>query len=123
MDKPDFKLVVAGGRLFNDYKTLSKYLDYMLCKKVETHNIVIVCGEAKGADALGKEYAIERGYRVISMPADWDLYGKSAGYRRNEAMAACSDATVAFWDGESKGTSHMIALTKDYGNKLSVVRY
>ena len=37
-----------------------------------------------------------------------DVHGKKAGYLRNVDMAEYADALVAFWDGKSKGTGHMI---------------
>ena len=40
--------------------------------------------------------------------ADWDQFGKSAGYKRNIQMAEHADALIAIWDGKSKGTMHMI---------------
>lgn len=115
-----FKLVVAGGRDFSDYDLLKCKLDRLLANKKD---IVIVCGGAKGADALGEKYAMERGYIIQYFLADWDTHGKSAGYKRNKQMAMNSDATVAFWDGKSKGTKHMIDLTKTYGNALRVIKY
>lgn len=119
MDK--FRVVVAGGRKFNNYSLLKRKLDLALTNiKVP---IAIVCGGAKGADELGRRYAIERGYQVLMFPADWDKYGKSAGYKRNKQMAMNSEATMAFWDGVSKGTEHMINLTKQHNNKLKVVMY
>ena len=121
--KDSFKVVVAGGRDFKCYKTLSSYLDKVLSNKVKTHNIVVVCGKARGADTLGEKYARERGYEVDYYVPNWDEYGKSAGYKRNEVMANNSHATVAFWDGKSRGTKHMINLTKTYGNLLKVCPY
>ena len=80
-------------------------------------------GHARGADKLGEAYAQSKGYDVKIMPADWETYGKSAGYKRNEAMAGVSDALVAFWDGKSRGTMHMINLAKAKGLRVHVVRY
>ena len=68
-----------------------------------------------------KKYANERGYPIKQFPADWNKYGKSAGYKRNEEMAKYADALIAFWDGKSKGTKHMIDLAKRYGLKVKVV--
>ena len=45
------------------------------------------------------------------------------GYIRNEEMAKNADALVAFWDGESHGTKHMIELANRYGLKVRVKRY
>lgn len=56
------------------------------------------------------------------MPADWSL-GKRSGYIRNEEMAKIAHACIAFHDGESPGTGHMIDLAKKYNLKLKVVNY
>lgn len=111
------KVIVAGGRDFSDYKMLTKTLDH-LKKPFE-----VVCGEAKGADSLGKRYANENELKVHSFPADWNTHGKSAGYKRNEQMAEFADACIAFWDGKSRGTKHMIDIATRKGLKLLVVRY
>lgn len=119
-----FKLVIAGGRYFKDYALVVRTADVLLANKIaEGMEIHIVCGEAKGADALGKQYAEERGFIVDSFPADWDKQGKSAGYRRNEKMAKHCDAVLAFWDGESKGTKHMIDLARSNLKPHRVVKY
>ena len=65
---------------------------------------------AKGPDRIGKLWADDYGYPVKTYPADWDNFGKSAGYRRNEEMVKNADALIAFWDGKSPGTKHMIDL-------------
>ncbi len=36
-------------------------------------------------------------------------------------MAKYADALIAFWDGKSKGTKHMIDLAKRYELKVRVV--
>lgn len=113
-----FKLIIAGGRDFNNYDGMSKCLDRLL--KNINDNIEIVCGMARGADRLGERYAKEHGYKVIYMPADWDLYGKSAGFKRNVQMAEYADALVAFWDGVSSGTKHMIETAQKMGLDVRV---
>lgn len=111
------KIIVAGGRDFSDYNLLSKTLDH-LKKPFE-----VVCGEARGADGLGKRYAIEHNLTVHRFPADWNTHGKSAGYIRNKQMAEFADGLIAFWDGSSRGTRHMIDLATKKGLKIAVVRY
>jgi len=46
---------------------------------------------------------------VQKHPADWKRHGKAAGFLRNIAMANIVDAGVIVWDGDSKGTLHMMA--------------
>lgn len=116
-----FRVIIAGGRLFDDYAYLKKSMDYLL--RNINDDIIVVCGKARGADTLGEKYANERGYDVHYFPADWDRYGKAAGYIRNEEMAKNADALVAFWDGKSHGTKNMIALAKQYGLKVRVESY
>ena len=113
-NKPEFKVIIAGSRGFTDYKLLEDLLDRKFSKVTDTHKVVIVSGTAKGADKLGELYAKNKGYPVHPFPADWHLHGKSAGYKRNKRMAQYADALVAFYDGSSKGTGHMINLAKDY---------
>lgn len=117
-----FKVIVAGSRGFSDYEMLERKLDRILVNKV-SEGIEVVCGEARGADALGKRYALNRGYKVSSFPADWKKYGVSAGFRRNWEMADYADALVAFWDGKSSGTQHMIMAAEVREMPMRVIRY
>jgi len=114
------KVIVAGGRNFNDYALMTERLNYLLSNQSE---IIIVSGLAKGADSLALRYAKEKGYPVISCPANWDKYGKSAGYRRNEEMANIADALVAFWDGQSRGTKHMIDIMTRLEKIVRIINY
>ena len=118
-----FKVIIAGGRDFNDVKLLEDSVGRTLEVKLRTTPIEIVCGRANGADTLGEVYALDRGIKLKYFPADWDKHGKKAGYLRNEQMAKYADALIAFWDGKSKGTDSMIKLAKKHNLKTKVVRY
>lgn len=111
-----FRVIIAGSRTFDDFDKLCQVCDYMLKNKLD---IEIVSGTANGADKLGEKYAFERGFKLKKFPPDWSL-GKSAGYLRNELMAKNADALIVFWDGKSKGTSHMIKLSKQYNLKTKI---
>lgn len=114
------RIIVAGSRDFNDYDLLKNKLDHYLSL---LDNVVIVSGGAKGADNLGEEYAVEKGLKLVMFPADWNAHGKSAGYIRNKQMAEYATHLIAFWDGKSKGTKHMIDLAKEYNLKIKIVNY
>jgi len=111
------KVIIAGGRNFDDFNRLCQVCDKILKKY---SNLEIVSGAYKGADLLGEMYAAERNYPIKQFPADWRRYGKSAGLKRNIEMAAYADALIAFWDGESKGTKHMIELATKADLKVKV---
>jgi hypothetical protein len=57
------------------------------------------------------------------MPAQWEIYGKMAGYLRNLEMAKIADAVVLFWDGKSKGTKHMLDISQDRGLLVRIIYY
>ncbi len=106
----EFRLIVAGSRTFTDYALLESYCDKMLINK-QDHEITILSGGAKGADTLANQYAVCRGYDFELYSADWDNYGKKAGYIRNIEMAKNADALIAF-DGGTKGIGHMIDIAR-----------
>lgn len=114
------RVIVAGSREFNNYHKLKKKLDSILKNQTD---ITIISGTANGADKLGERYAEENHHKLEEYPAMWDVFGKSAGYRRNEEMAKVADACVVFWDGKSKGTKHMIDLAKKHKLKLRIIMF
>jgi len=86
-------------------------------------SIEICCGMARGADTLGEQLAIENQYKIRYFPANWKVYGKHAGPLRNEEMANYANYLIAFWDGFSKGTEHMLKLAHKKGLNTIVFRY
>lgn len=75
----------------------------------------IVSGGARGADSLGERYAKENSIAIKRFTPDWDGLGKRAGFVRNQDMGNYADTVVAFWDGESSGTKHMIEFATKIG--------
>lgn len=115
-----FRVIIAGSRDFDNYDLLKSKMDNLL--RYKNDGICVVCGEARGADTLGRRYAEERGYTILSFPANWYEYGKKAGYLRNIEMAENADALVAFWNGESRGTKHMIDTANKYGLQIRIIK-
>ena len=121
--RPMVKVIIAGGRDYENYKELECVADHMLGKLMDTHDIVIISGGARGADAMAMRYANHRGFELIVMPADWDTHGKSAGYKRNAQMAEAATHLIAFWDGKSRGTANMIDIAHSMKIKVHVSSY
>ena len=126
----ELRIIIAGSRDFNDYELLKKSAIEIITKKTILPDLTrIVSGCARGADTLGERFAKEFGLEVKKFPADWDGLGKRAGYVRNAEMAkfAVEDDNdgmlIAFWDGQSTGTKHMIDLAKRYGLEVHVVNF
>jgi predicted Rossmann fold nucleotide-binding protein DprA/Smf involved in DNA uptake len=114
------RLAIVGGRDFSDYA----YMQECLRKYRETHTVIqVVSGGARGADSLGERWAVENGIERRIFPADWNRYGKSAGFRRNRDIVAGCDAVAAFWDGRSRGTENTIALARAAGKPVTIYKY
>lgn len=109
------RTIIAGSRTLNDIKQLGDAL-ILAPFRVST----VICGCAKGVDELGKRFALAAGLPIEYFPADWDTHGKRAGYLRNYAMADNAEALLAVWDGQSKGTQHMIDIAEAKGLQVFV---
>jgi hypothetical protein len=112
----NMRILICGGRDFTDKWKFYEVMD-RLSEEYDFDNkqpIVIIAGEARGADTLAKEYA-EECWEYAGYPADWNKYGKRAGYVRNQQMLdeGKPELVVAFPGG--KGTAMMIELAKKAG--------
>ena len=121
------KVIVAGSRTFTNFslceKELIRFIKTHHRKGIMKSDIEIVSGTARGADKLGEKFAIKYGFKVTQFPAEWDKYGKSAGYIRNKQMAEYATHCIVFWDGISKGSQHMIDLAKSRDLVTNVIKY
>ena len=77
--------------------------------------IKIISGMALGADTLAIDYADKYKLTKILFPANWKRYPLVAGFLRNEDMLSAATHLIAFWDGKSNGTRHMIEIAKAKG--------
>lgn len=116
------KLCVFGSRGYSDYPRMCQHLDQFVASQ-NTSDISIISGMAAGADSLAVRYAKERGLKLLPFPANWKQYGKSAGILRNAEMAKEATHFIAFWDGLSKGTGHMISKIKKGVKPLLIVLF
>lgn len=123
------RLAVIGSRDFNDYELLKSEVD----KICQQYNITtIVSGGARGADTLAERYANENQLELVVFKAEWDKYGRGAGFIRNKVIWDNMDICIAFWDGKSKGTKHSIDVFMDsdilpfilveYNKKLPIIK-
>lgn len=106
------RVVICGCRTYTEDIILDALI-YGLNAMVEDEGLVIIEGEARGADTLARESAEAQGIEVEPYPADWDRYGRAAGPIRNRQMLVEGqpEFVVAFLDrpeSESKGTRNMI---------------
>ena len=102
------KTIIAGGRHYDLTVQDIEKLDQLKDKITE-----VVSGCARGVDTQGENWAEKNNIKISKFPAEWDKYGKSAGYKRNQQMAKYANAVVLFPGG--KGTNHMYDIAKKEG--------
>ena len=136
MSLTKYNIIIAGSRNFADYakmRTEALRAIREAFNKINKSDVTIISGGARGADALGERFAKEFGLNCHIIKADWDKHGKKAGYLRNEQMAEFARAIdnaydevknmlIAFWDGVSPGTKHMIEIAKNKRINVIVVK-
>lgn len=114
------RTIVAGSR---DGVTYQMVVDAINEAPFRDRISAVVCGDARGADLHGAAWARQKGLPVAHYPADWQGYGRGAGYIRNRKMAHEADALIAVHCDGSKGTAHMIAEARKCGLPVFVVTY
>jgi hypothetical protein len=95
------KLIIAGSRnVYPEWQLIDA-----LAMQFDLGITEVVSGGAKGVDTAAERFAEAAKLPFKLFPADWDKYGKGAGFIRNEQMAKYADALLAVWDGFSRGTN------------------
>lgn len=88
------------------------------------HQIIVIEGECRGPDQWAAEGALLAGLpeeQIVRMPADWNRYGKGAGYKRNlEMLDLKPHQVVAFYNGYNGGTHHTVTYARN--RNISVLR-
>ena len=110
------RVIVCGSRRWRDRERISNRLFELPVTSVIVH------GNAAGADRIAHQEAQKLGLLVEPHPADWERHGKAAGVIRNQEMAALgADLCIAFWDGSSVGTQHMMTAAAALGISVEVI--
>jgi hypothetical protein len=111
------KIAIIGSRDFTDRNKLNEILEPYKSKIT-----LVISGAARGADKLGEQWAINNNIKTLIFPADWDKYGKAAGFIRNEDIIKNCDGAIVFWNEISNGTRHSISLCEKYNKPCKVIK-
>ena len=91
-----------------------------LGKYLPTAVTEIVSGGAKGIDACAKEYALANHIPLTEFFPEYEKYKKGAPLKRNLQIIDYADIVLAFWDGKSMGTQHVIRNCQEMHKKIIV---
>lgn len=111
------KVLVCGSRQWTDPDSIEKRL------RMLPAGTTIISGAARGADSIAASIGRKLELEVREFPAEWDKFGRSAGYRRNLAMLEQDpDLVIAFHVGNSPGTAHAIENARKREIPVEVIR-
>lgn len=112
------RVIVCGSRNWTDEAAVDRALT-----EVMQPEMTIVHGDCPtGADAMAEHCAHLADWEIERHPAKWVEGGRAAGMIRNAQMAKRgADLCIAFWDGKSPGTRHMIECATKCGIPVRIV--
>lgn len=122
--------IVCGGRDYNDQETAFAGLDDQLGSLAANGAIVeVIQGAAKGADTLAGKWADERSMKHTKVPANWNKYGRRAGFLRNDEMAdrlqarrdQCRVKAMTIGMPGGVGTKMMLKISHERGFSVSEI--
>jgi hypothetical protein len=109
-----YRVLVTGSRTWEDREAI---LFELAGLTLQHPGAVIVHGACpKGADTLAASCARDLGLAQEPHAAEWEKYGKRAGFRRNAEMVALgADVCLAFIRDHSPGATHCAGLAAKAG--------
>lgn len=121
------KVIVAGSRSITDYNLVKAAIEesgFEITEIISGHASMKLMEDGTwlpSVDRLAEQYSWDvLGKEPRIYPARWKEFGKKAGILRNTEMSKYGDALVAVWDGNSRGTAHMITTMQKLGKPVYV---
>lgn len=115
---------MCGDRNWTNAVAIIREVDTLIAEH-GADNLVIIEGEARGADKIARRAAVARRVEVDRYPAEWEKFGRAAGPIRNRQMLVEGkpDLVIAFHENidESKGTQNMIEQARKAGVPTRVI--
>lgn len=133
------RILICGSRRWGEGRSEAyKYWDslspeeaeetavFQIVKTFGPHDILIH-GGAPGADTMAEEsWLVDFSLppeRVLKFPAQWNRFGRSAGFVRNQQMLDEGQPDVVIWFGDADdegdpttpGTRHMVEISRKAG--------
>ncbi len=115
-------ILVCGSRDWTDEQPIRERLRHIIdAVPPEADEPTVIHGDAPGADSIAGAVALDLGFWVEAMPADWRRHGKKAGPLRNLSMLDRKpDLVLAFQKNASRGTQHTIDQARARGIPVEV---
>lgn len=119
------RVLICGSRGWHDPDPIHLVLAEVMGTSIARNEpLVVIHGDAAGADRLAGRLAKQYGAEVIEEPADWNRHGRAAGPIRNQLMLDAHEPEVVYAfrsSGKSSGTDDMIGRARKAGLPVHVI--
>lgn len=115
IDPRVMRIIVAGGERCghqpDDVRVMMSDLD-RLYKKHRGAKLEIVCADADQMGQLAEQWAQDMAVQSVRFPSESDRYGKAAASLCNWVLAWYGTHLVAYSDGRSRRTQHLVKVAR-----------
>lgn len=118
------RVLVTGSRDWTDREAILETLKFEFQINFRDRGMILVHGDCPtGADFMANEVWENQGLTVEKHPADWNQYGKRAGFIRNQEMVDSKPSICyAFIKNNSKGATHTVKACEKAGIPTFIIR-
>lgn len=109
------KIAIIGSR------TVHASIDRAILRYLPPATTEVISGGAEGVDTAAARVAHELRIPLRVFEPDYAAYGKRAPLMRNLQIIDYADEVLAFWDGASRGTMHVIAECIKQGRPVRII--
>ena len=109
------KVAIIGSR------SADEGIDRAILRYLPPATTEVVSGGAEGVDTAAARVAHELHIPLRVFEPDYAAYGKRAPLMRNLQIIDYADKVLAFWDGASRGTMHVIAECIKQGRPVRII--
>lgn len=120
---PVRRIMVTGSRDWTNRTVIDQALFAYWYEAGRPSDILLIHGDARGADTLAKECWTKQGFGTRAYRAMWEDFGKRAGVMRNLVMIEKRpEHVLAFIKGNSPGATHAAAAAEKAGIPVTYYR-
>lgn len=119
------RILFTGSRTWTNEQTIIDAITEAIVRAgAKQEDTVFIHGACpRGADNIVHQLAQRWGVEENAHPAEWDIYGRRAGFVRNRVMVELGpDICLAFIKDSSKGATHTANLAQAAGIPTKIYR-
>jgi hypothetical protein len=117
------RILITGSRTWTNKVSIADAIRQAWVDAGKPYRVTVVHGGARGADYIADVFAKRMRFHTEKHDANWEEFGKRAGYIRNQKMVDLgADICLAFIRNESSGATMCVELAEKSGIPVKIWR-